>query len=77
MMAEDEGDMPSVLVSVGESFVAQDEDEASAFVEAEQEKLKARKEELEGELSRMGKRMGELKKVLYGRFGKAIHLESE
>ncbi|KAA0155796.1 hypothetical protein FNF27_03315 [Cafeteria roenbergensis] len=77
LMAEDDGENPAVMVAIGESFVTEDDDAVTAFVEAETERVKAALDDADAELTRIADRMGELKKALYGRFGKAIHLEND
>lgn len=64
-------------VAIGESFVTEDDDAVTAFVEAETERVKRAMDDADAELTRIADRMGELKKALYGRFGKAIHLEND
>lgn len=68
---------PAILVSLGESFLAMESDAALAFIEAETSKRKEELAALEADLESIDRRMADLKKALYGRFGKAIHLEED
>jgi vacuolar protein sorting-associated protein 3 len=64
-------------VRFGEAFVTESEDTATEFVNADRERVRRTLDGIESELSRIDGRMGELKKSLYGRFGKGIHLEND
>lgn len=56
--------------------MAEADGRAEEYVEAEKARVEGEVAEVEAELGAIADRMGELKRALYGRFGKAIHLEN-
>ena len=71
MMGGDEG----IMILIGETFVQVDEEEANEYVETKREKYSAKVAVWDEELAAIEDRQKELKKLLYGRFGKSINLE--
>eukprot|EP00963_Diacronema_lutheri_P012395 scaffold1724_cov341-Pavlova_lutheri.AAC.71 len=71
------GDEERIMYAVGEVFLHLDQDEAEAKLaegaERSAKELKALEEENKG----IKEKMSELKKVLYGKFGTAINLETD
>lgn len=65
-----------VMLRLGEAFFDAGEDEATDFCEAQVEKHQATIDELEEEEASILEEQAELKKMLYGRFGKSIQLEA-
>ena len=70
------GSGDKVLLLTGEAFFETPEDEATEFCEAAVETLQAKVEALAAEEERIVAQQEELKKALYGRFGKSINLEA-
>jgi len=66
----------AVLLLMGEAFAETDEDAAVQYCEGQVEILQATVDKLESEEAAILSEQEELKKVLYGRFGKSINLES-
>lgn len=64
-----------VLLLVGECFFDTSEDEATEFCESEVEHFQAQLDKLETEEETIVQEQAELKKALYGRFGKSIQLD--
>jgi len=73
MMSSDSDD---VMLLIGESFFDTSEEDATAYCESEVERLTEVLETLDKEESTILERQAELKKLLYGRFGKSIQLEA-
>jgi chaperonin cofactor prefoldin len=73
MMAE--GD--KVMLLIGESFFETSEDSATEYCEAEVERMQAIIETVGEEETGIVELQAELKKALYGRFGKSIQLEEK
>ena len=71
------GSGDKVLLLQGETFFESTEDEATAFCEAAVDKLQSKVLELEKEHETVLAQQDELKKILYGRFGKSINLEDK
>ena len=71
------GNGERVLLRLGEAMFEATEDEATEFCEAEVERHQASLDELDKEESDILERQAELKKILYGRFGKSINLEEK
>ncbi len=65
-----------VMIQVGEVYVRCSNEEAEAHVTAQRKKEEESKAKLLGEKADIEQKMGELKKALYGKFGKAINLEN-
>ena len=76
--AEDDGDGgdPVVWLLTGEAFAATTPDDAVQYCESQVEVLQAKVDRLVQEEERILAEQAELKKILYGRFGKSINLES-
>jgi hypothetical protein len=64
-------------LSIGESFILINPDEASEYVNKQQAKQEAIKKELITKYETNKKRLGDLKVILYTKFGKSIHLEED
>ena len=73
MMASDD----KVMLLIGESFFDTTEEEATEYCEAEVERISKLLEDFEEEESSILEEQAELKKILYGRFGKSIQLEDK
>ncbi|EEC43207.1 predicted protein [Phaeodactylum tricornutum CCAP 1055/1] len=69
------GSGDTVWMMLGEAFLATSEDDATEFCEGQVEKMQSRVERLKGEETTIVDEQAELKKILYGRFGKSINLE--
>ena len=65
------------MLLIGESFFDTSEEEATEYCEAEVERMQALLETFEEEESKIVEEQAELKKTLYGRFGKSIQLEEK
>ncbi len=74
MMSSD-GD--NVMLLIGESFFETSEEDATAYCESEVERMSDVLEKLDEEESTIVTEQTELKKILYGRFGKSIQLEEK
>ena len=68
---------PSIMILQGETFFETNEDDATAFCEARIERLQQQLDKLNEEDQDILSQQAELKKLLYGRFGKSINLESD
>jgi prefoldin subunit 4 len=66
-----------VMLLVGESFFETTEDNATEYCEAEVERLQKLIETMGDEEKTIIDKQNELKKILYGRFGKSIQLEEK
>ena len=66
-----------VMLRLGEAMFEATEDEATEFCETEVEKQQETLDKLGEEETDILERQGELKKILYGRFGKSINLEDK
>jgi prefoldin subunit 4 len=64
-----------VMLLIGESFFDTTEEKATEYCEAEVERMSELLETFEEEESEILGKQAELKKTLYGRFGKSIQLE--
>lgn len=64
-----------VMLLIGESFFDTTEDEATEYCETEVERLQGLLEKHGEEEASILEKQAELKKTLYGRFGKSIQLE--
>lgn len=67
----------NVMLFLGEAFLEATEEEATEFCEAQVEEQQQKLDALEQEESAILEQQGELKKILYGRFGKSIQLEDK
>ncbi|KAG7342345.1 prefoldin subunit domain containing protein [Nitzschia inconspicua] len=65
-----------VMLLIGESFFDTSEDAATEFCEQEVDRLTEQLEKLDEEEATLLEEQAELKKALYGRFGKSIQLEA-
>lgn len=61
---------------VGDCFVSLPQPEVLELLESSTETIDADVEKLKGRLEVVQEEMGELKKALYGRFGRSINLET-
>jgi prefoldin subunit 4 len=66
-----------VMLLIGESFFDTSEEAATEFCEAEVERMSETLETLNKEEETILEEQAELKKILYGRFGKSIQLEDK
>mmetsp|Transcript_91407 Transcript_91407/g.136860 ORF Transcript_91407/g.136860 Transcript_91407/m.136860 type:complete len:131 (-) Transcript_91407:175-567(-) len=66
-----------VMLLIGESFFDTTEDAATEFCEEEVERMSELLEVFAEEEATILEKQAELKKVLYGRFGKSIQLEEK
>ncbi len=71
----DDSQPGATKLMVGESFVDVDIDTATNYITTETAKLKDLLTKYETEFKRIETRQGELKKILYARFGNSINLE--
>ncbi|TMS37937.1 hypothetical protein L596_004770 [Steinernema carpocapsae] len=78
MLLLDEEDMKSVPYKCGVIFIHCDEDndEMGEMLEEDKDALESKVAELTEKISRNEKKMGDLKKVLYEKFGDNINLEN-
>ncbi len=74
-MMVDESVPGATKLMVGESFVDVDSAAADEHLKKELEAARAARSKAEGDIKAIEARQGELKKVLYARFGKSINLE--
>jgi chaperonin cofactor prefoldin len=74
MMSEAEDD--KVMLLIGESFFYSSEEKATEYCEQEVDRLTEQLNKLEQEEASIVEQQAQLKKVLYGRFGKSIQLEA-
>ena len=65
------------MLLIGESFFDTSEEDATEYCESEVERMQGLLETFEEEESKIVEEQAELKKVLYGRFGKSIQLEEK
>ena len=70
-----EGDDDKLCLKLGDGFVECDEDYVTDYIEKKKEAAEGERDRLSAELAGLAARQMELKKVLYGRFGKNINLE--
>lgn len=61
---------------VGDCFVSLPQPQVLELLEASTETIDGDVDKLKGRLEAVQEEMGELKKVLYGRFGRSINLET-
>lgn len=76
VMLADESVEGATKLLIGEVFVDVDSDKAVEFIAKEQAKDKETLEKMKADLKACTDRMAQLKKVLYGRFGRNINLEA-
>tara|TARA_B110001450_G_scaffold226197_1_gene224836 strand:- start:7 stop:225 length:219 start_codon:yes stop_codon:yes gene_type:complete len=69
-------DDDKVMLLIGESFFDTSEEDATEYCESEVERITEILESLDEEETRILEAQAELKKLLYGRFGKSIQLEA-
>lgn len=69
------GNGDKVLIMLGEAFFESSEEDATERCEEQVEKFQATIEVLNDEETTIVERQSQLKKELYGRFGKSIQLE--
>lgn len=65
-----------VMLLIGESFFDTSEEDATEYCEQEVDRLTLQLEALDVEEAALVEEQAELKKLLYGRFGKSIQLEA-
>lgn len=75
-MSSGGGSGDDVMLLIGESFFETNEEDATEFCENEVEVLSEKLEKMEQEENEILEQQASLKKILYGRFGKSIQLES-
>ena len=66
-----------VMLLIGESFFDTTEEDATEYCEAEVERVQAKIDDLQSEEDTILEEQAQLKKLLYGRFGKSIQLEEK
>ena len=69
------GSGENVMLSLGNAFLETSEEEATEHCEQEVERLQKQVDALQSEEEGILSQQGELKKILYTRFGKSINLE--
>ena len=62
-------------ILIGETFIEMTEEEAKKRIELSMDKIKNAKKEFEEKFDVNKKRLGELKIILYSKFGKSINLD--
>jgi prefoldin subunit 4 len=72
----DDDDDAVVMILTGEAFLETTEDDAVQYCEQQVAELQADDDKLQAEEAAILAEQDELKKVLYGRFGKSINLET-
>lgn len=72
-MVDEEDKVP---YKVGDCFVSLPQPQVLELLEASTETIDADVETLNGKLEAVQEEMGDLKKALYGRFGRSINLET-
>jgi prefoldin subunit 4 len=72
----DDNDTTPVMILTGEAFLETTEDDAVQYCEQQVTELQADDDLLQAEEAAIGAEKDALKKVLYGRFGKSINLET-
>ena len=65
------------MILQGETFFETNEDDATEFCEARIEQLQKQLDRLKEEDENIISQQADLKKLLYGRFGKSINLEAD
>ena len=75
LMMIESGDHHKVLLLQGEAFFETSEEEATTFCEEAADVIQEKMNELAAEEEEITTQQAELKKILYGRFGKSINLE--
>ena len=68
---------PSIMILQAETFFETNEDDATAFCETRIEQLQKKLDKLKEEDQDILSQQADLKKLLYGRFGKSINLEDD
>lgn len=71
------GDEETIMYAIGEVFLHLDQDEAETKLAEGAERSAKELKVLEEEHEEVKEKMSELKKVLYGKFGSAINLETD
>lgn len=66
-----------IRLSIGESFVLTDEDQAKEYVKRIRIKYNTEKSELVTKFEAFKKRIDDIKIILYAKFGKRLRLEEE
>ena len=66
-----------VMLLIGESFFETSEEDATEYCESEVERLQKLIETMGEEETAILAQQADLKKILYGRFGKSIQLEEK
>lgn len=70
-------DEETVRYVIGECFVHIDKDSAEERIQAQTDLVTSEIGEFKGELDDIAAQMAQLKKALYGKFGKSINLEDD
>jgi prefoldin subunit 4 len=73
---DDDDNTTPVMILTGEAFLETTEDDAVQYCEQQVAELQADDDLLQAEEAAIGAEKDALKKVLYGRFGKSINLET-
>ena len=67
----------TIKLSIGETFVECDEDQAKAYIGKLKKKYNNRQKEAKDIFDSTKKRLDELKIILYGKFGSRLRLEED
>ena len=67
----------TLKLSIGETFVEVDEDQAKAYIGKLKKKYKKKKKEDKANFDSTKKRLDELKVILYSKFGNRLHLDED
>ena len=67
----------TLKLSVGETFVEVDEDQAKAFIGKLKKKYNNKQKEDKANFDSTKKRLDELKVILYSKFGNRLHLDED
>ncbi len=66
-----------IKLSIGETFVETDEEQAKEYVEKLKKKNALKEKELTNQYNTTKKRLDDLKVILYSKFGKRLRLEED
>ena len=77
VQAVDECFGSTIKLSIGETFVEVDEDQAKAYIGKLKKKYNAKQKEAMATFDSTKKRLDELKVILYAKFGSRLRLEED
>ena len=75
--AIEEGFGSTIKLSIGETFIEADEDQAKAYIGKIKKKYNAKQKEDQATFDSTKKRLDELKIILYSKFGNRLRLDEE